>query len=103
MPLTLKRYQKEALAALANFFELARGARDEKALDAAFHKAWIAQEVSPESIPPYLAQGFGATPYVCLRIPTGGGKTLLGTHAVATAARHFTGQDRTDGSHWSTS
>lgn len=94
MPLTLKRYQTEALRALANFFDLARGAQGETALDAAFHKAWITQEVSPESIPPYLAQGFGATPYVCLRIPTGGGKTLLGTHAVATAARHFTGQDR---------
>jgi len=94
MPLTLKCYQKEALAALANFFDYARGAQDETTLDAAFRKAWTAQEVSPESIPPYLAQGFGATPYICLRIPTGGGKTLLGTHAVATAAQHFTGQDR---------
>lgn len=91
MPLELKRYQQEALDALARFFDLARGAQDEAALDIAFRQALLDQEISPESIPPYLSQGFGATPYVCIRIPTGGGKTLLGTHAVATAARHFVG------------
>ena len=98
MALQLKHYQEEALSALALFFDLARGARDEAGLDAAFRQALLAQEVAPASIPPYLAQGFvnaaEATPYVCIRIPTGGGKTLLGTHALATAGRHFTGQDR---------
>ena len=98
MALQLKHYQEEALSALALFFDLARGARDEAGLDAAFRQALLAQEVAPASIPPYLAQGFvnaaDATPYVCIRIPTGGGKTLLGTHALATAGRHFTGQDR---------
>lgn len=98
MALALKRYQTEALEALATFFDAARGARDEAGLDAAFRTALLAQEVAPENIPPYLAQGFvspqGATPYVCVRIPTGGGKTLLGTHALSVAARHYTGQDR---------
>lgn len=98
MALQLKYYQEEALTALALFFDLARGARDEAGLDAAFRQALLAQEIGPESIPPYLAQGFvseaGATPYVCIRIPTGGGKTLLGTHALAVAGRHYTGQDR---------
>ena len=98
MALQLKHYQEEALSALALFFDLARGARDEAGLDAAFRQALLAQEVAPASIPPYLAQGFvnaaEATPYVCIRIPTGGGKTLLGTHALATAGRHFIGQDR---------
>jgi len=98
MALTLKRYQREALAALARFFALARGARDEAALDAAFRQTLLEQEHAAETIPPYLAQGFvsdeGATPYVCVRIPTGGGKTLLGAHALAAAARHYTGQDR---------
>ena len=98
MALTLKRYQREALAALARFFALARGARDEAALDAAFRLTLLEQEHAAETIPPYLAQGFvsddGATPYVCVRIPTGGGKTLLGAHALAAAARHYTGQDR---------
>lgn len=98
MSLQLKRYQDEALTALADFFDRARGARDEAALDAAFRGALLAQEVPAETIPPYAAQGFvtaeGITPYVCLRIPTGGGKTLLGTHALAAAARHYTGQER---------
>lgn len=107
MGLKLKRYQQEALDALARFFELARGARDEAALDAAFRQALLDQELAPESIPPYLAQGFiadagagggsvemGAVPYVCVRIPTGGGKTLLGAHAIEIAARCYTGADK---------
>ena len=98
MALQLKQYQQEALTALSRFFDLARGAKDEAGLDAAFRQALREQDIGPESIPPYLAQGFvnaaGATPYVCLRIPTGGGKTLLGTHALAAAGRHYTGQDR---------
>lgn len=94
MVMPLKRYQQEALDALARFFDLARGGNDEAALDAAFRQAMREQEVAADSIPPYLAQGFGTTPYVCIRIPTGGGKTLLGTHALAVAARHFVGRDR---------
>ena len=98
MSLELKNYQKSALTALRQFFDLARGADNEAALNAAFRAALSAQDVAAESIPPYLTQGFvsdaGATPYVCIRIPTGGGKTLLGTHALAVAGRHYTGSDR---------
>lgn len=94
MNLSLKRYQSAALDVLARFFDLARGASTEAALDAAFRQTLAEQELPPEAIPPYLAQGFDGTPYVCLRIPTGGGKTLLGAHAVACAARHYTGQER---------
>lgn len=36
MSLTLKRYQTAALDVLARFFDLARGASSEAALDAAF-------------------------------------------------------------------
>jgi type III restriction enzyme len=35
---------------------------------------------------PVIADG---TPYVCLRIPTGGGKTVMGAHAVGIAAQEF--------------
>ena len=31
---------------------------------------------------PYLDESFGDTPFVCMKIPTGGGKTLVGCHAV---------------------
>lgn len=94
MGLTLKHYQTEALDTLARFFDLARGAASEADLDAAFRQTLTEQELPADFIAPYLSQGFAGTPYVCLRIPTGGGKTLLGAHAIATAARHYTGQDR---------
>lgn len=94
MTLALKHYQQEALDVLARFFDLARGAQGEAALDAAFCQTLREQELPAEAIAPYLSQGFATTPYVCLRIPTGGGKTLLGAHAIAQAARHYTGQER---------
>ena len=34
----------------------------------------------------YNTEPFGELPCVCLRIPTGGGKTLLGAHAVVVVA-----------------
>ena len=77
MSLTLKRYQAAALDVLARFFDLARGASSEAALDAAFRQTLIEQELPAEAIPPYLSQGFDATPYVCLRIPTGGGRCVF--------------------------
>lgn len=93
MSLTLKNYQQDALTALSDFFARARHASDEAGLDQAFRAALAAQEISPTQIPPYLSQGFasssGCVPYVCIRIPTGGGKTLLGTHALALAWREY--------------
>jgi type III restriction enzyme len=94
MSLPLKRYQSAALEILARFFDLARGATSETELDAAFRQTLAEQELPADFIAPYLSQGFASTPYVCLRIPTGGGKTLLGAHAIACAARHYTGQER---------
>ncbi|WP_374490086.1 DEAD/DEAH box helicase [Zoogloea sp.] len=91
MSLTLKEYQREALETLSRFFRRARGARDEAALGAAFRQVQLEREIPADAIPPYLSQGFGATPYVCLRIPTGGGKTLLGAHGIACAARDYLG------------
>jgi len=40
----------------------------------------------------YNAEPFGELPCVCLRIPTGGGKTLLAAHAVALLAREWPGR-----------
>lgn len=37
----------------------------------------------------YRDYGFNEVPYVCLRIPTGGGKTILGSYAVDIAARKY--------------
>lgn len=72
--LTLKKYQADALDVLRKFLSSCRS----KPVDAAFAEALADQERDE----PYH-DVFGAAPSVCLRIPTGGGKTLLATHAIA--------------------
>ena len=93
MALKLKRYQNEALAALDAFFEAARGAADATQLEAAFVSARRAAlgESAPRA--PYrpLSQDAPEVPQVCIRIPTGGGKTLLAAHAIERAARLYVG------------
>ena len=42
----------------------------------------------------YTPPGFGGVPCVCMRIPTGGGKTLLAAHAVGTIGDKLLGTDR---------
>jgi type III restriction enzyme len=71
---SLKRYQDQALLALESYLSAARihGAR------AAFEK---------ETGYGYQPDPFGEVPCVCLRIPTGGGKTLLAAHAIGRMVR----------------
>ena len=79
--LTLKSYQQSALDALATY---ARAARV-KGPAAAF-----AQHAGRA----YNADAFGPdVPCVCLRIPTGGGKTVLAAHAVPLLAAEWRGTD----------
>jgi type III restriction enzyme len=78
--LTLKSYQQAALDTLAAF---ARSAQL-KGPDLAFR-----EQVGR----PYTNEPFGRTPCVCLRIPTGGGKTLMAAHAVAVLAREWQATD----------
>ncbi|MBS0404017.1 MAG: DEAD/DEAH box helicase family protein, partial [Proteobacteria bacterium] len=75
---TLKRFQEQALDALDKYLRCARlqGAQ------AAF---------TGQTGYGYHAEPFGDTPCVCLRIPTGGGKTLLAAHAVGRMAREWPG------------
>ena len=39
-------------------------------------------------------QGLEDLPYVCLRVPTGGGKTLMASHALGITAREYQQADR---------
>jgi type III restriction enzyme len=81
----LKVYQKETLATLTDFFRDAQVSGPKAAYDAIVnepeHKARLGRYAGPyrplEAVP--------QAPYVCLRLPTGGGKTLLAAHAVAIA------------------
>jgi type III restriction enzyme len=78
--LTLKSYQQAALDALIAFARAS--ARKGPAL--AF------RELAGR---PYNADVFGAVPCVCLRIPTGGGKTVMAAHAVPLLAREWRATD----------
>ncbi|MBN8529459.1 MAG: DEAD/DEAH box helicase family protein [Caulobacterales bacterium] len=85
----LKPYQRQALGALSDFLALAQ----EHDPAAAFET--VVNAPQPDGLPtlkqrlgryykPYkAAKGLDDTPYVCLRLPTGGGKTILAAHAIA--------------------
>lgn len=72
--LTLKRYQQTALDTLTAFARLA----------AVKGPAAAYRELAGHA---YYAETFGDVPCVCLRIPTGGGKTVMAAHAVPLLAR----------------
>src|SRR3989344_1670335 len=65
----LKRYQENAIEKLEEFFELTKKLKPKLA----FH------ELTEEK---YNHEWFGDIPFVCIRIPTGGGKTLVGCKAI---------------------
>lgn len=76
--LDLKEYQRLALDRFGLFL------RDSMTLgaDVAFMKA----TKFPYRQAPAVAEG---TPFVCLRVPTGGGKTLMAAHSIGIAARDY--------------
>ena len=88
MSLKLKTYQQEALDALARFFESSQGAvgaADEVALDAAFRRALLDQQVSSND----SALSIARLRHHALRLYSifpAAAPTLLGAHAVAVAA-----------------
>ena len=87
--LTLKNYQKETLDVLREMLAAARYADPAAAFETSRTPA--ARNTSPGPYRP-IPQLEDA-PYVCLRLPTGGGKTLLAAHTVNVAAQTFMEQD----------
>jgi len=81
--LELKEYQKRSLDALESYFQLAvkHGAK------IGFHcqLELLQEEDRPYRVVPQLP----GLPYICLRIPTGGGKTLMACHALGIATTEF--------------
>src|ERR1043166_640469 len=82
--LTLKQYQQDSLDRLAGYFRLAV----EHGAKAAFERATEGQRAFRD------VPGLEGMPYVCLRVPTGGGKTLIATHAVGIAGRELLHTER---------
>lgn len=74
----LKEYQQTALDAFARYLNNVTS----DGANVAFYKSTNL----PYREAPLIADG---TPYVCLRVPTGGGKTIMGAHAVGIAAKAF--------------
>lgn len=87
----LKPYQRQALAALSDFLAGAQETDPAQAFEA------VVNAPQPDGLPtlrqrlgryyrPYKpVKGLADTPYVCLRLPTGGGKTILAAHAISGA------------------
>lgn len=87
--LTLKQYQKTTLENLRLFLEEARFGNHSAAFEK--HRTDSAKRAAPFAYRPL--EKLGNTPYICLRLPTGGGKTLLGAYTISTAAQAFLEQE----------
>ncbi len=80
----LKDYQEKALSALDSFFRKVRTV----GLDAAWRACAPLHEKNGYTRPAnYDPSALGDVPAVCVRIPTGGGKTFLAAHAIAHAGK----------------
>ena len=90
--ITLKDYQQQVLDSLRDFL---RQCARERHPSSAFQRAL---ERNGEQIAPYIqtpASGLEPDmPYVCLRVPTGGGKTLLACYASGLAMTELLRADR---------
>ena len=78
----LKNYQKRTLDVLSKFMT------ESRAIGCA--EAFKNQREESNYPSTYRAiENLEDSPYICLRLPTGGGKTLLGTYAIKIAAEKF--------------
>ena len=82
----LKDYQNRALAALSHFLTEAKGGT----VAEAFKASYLKQELDPVL---YRHYDFGEMPYVCMRLPTGGGKTVLASYTVSVVQKAYLEQD----------
>ena len=81
----LKNYQQRCLDVLSRYFQACLQTGD---ADEAFYRV-TRQYNNGQSIPYHQVAELPGLPYVCLRVPTGGGKTLLACHSVNLALREY--------------
>jgi type III restriction enzyme len=79
--LPLKEYQQRALDTLQAYFRLSQKLGN---ADDAFYR--LTRETIGRGVPYQPVEDLPGLPYVCLRIPTGGGKTLVASHAIGITA-----------------
>ncbi len=87
--LQLKEYQRAALNKLRAYFELCNQCDD---ANVAFYQTTLRE--FGYGIPYHPVENLRGLPYVCIRIPTGGGKTLVACHAVSIAKDEVLHTDR---------
>ena len=90
--ITLKEYQNRVLDSLRDFFrQCSKDGRPESA----FQAVQLRNNSTPVPYIPVQAAGLTAgMPYACLRVPTGGGKTLLACHAAGLALKELLHAER---------
>lgn len=81
----LKQYQTDTLSTLRRFFEEARVAGPKGAYEAITKEPDQAKRLGRFGGTYTPLAELPAVPYVCLRLPTGGGKTILGAHSIGIA------------------
>ena len=81
----LKQYQTDTLSILRRFFEEARVAGPKQAYEAITKEADQAKRLGRYGGTYTALEALPNLPYVCVRLPTGGGKTILGAHAISVA------------------
>ena len=93
--MTLKHYQEKVLDWLRRYYERCRvlqEAGDGFPVATAFTS--ITAEIYGSGLPYSKVDQLPGIPYVCLRIPTGGGKTVVGCEAIAVAQTELLRADR---------
>ncbi|WGR61353.1 restriction endonuclease subunit R [Paracoccus ferrooxidans] len=81
----LKDYQKASLATLRRFLEEARITGPKAAYEAITAEPALAARLRGYAAGYRPIKALPDVPYVCLRLPTGGGKTILAAHAIPVA------------------
>ena len=81
----LKRYQAETLTILRRFLEESRIAGPATAYENLVQEPEQATRLGPYAGTHRSLSGLPEVPYVCLRLPTGGGKTILAAYTVGVA------------------
>ncbi|MBI2844773.1 MAG: DEAD/DEAH box helicase family protein [Armatimonadetes bacterium] len=89
--LLLKDYQRDALNVLAEYLKLASESDDP---DTAFYAVTRKYSADGKGTAYEPVEQLRGVPYVCVKIPTGGGKTFVASHAVGIATRELQRQDR---------
>lgn len=89
----LKTYQTETLNTLRRFLEQARVEGPSSAYEAIVAEPEMVRRLKGFAGSYKALNSMEETPYVCLRLPTGGGKTLMAAHSVSLAKEAWIERD----------